>query len=45
MKGVKVNMDYVNCVLLVVILVLVIVCCVQQNKNIEPALVLNNNRA
>jgi len=43
MKDVKVNMDYVNCVLLVVILVLVVVCYVQQNKNVEQALVLNNN--
>jgi hypothetical protein len=30
MKGLKINMDYVNCVLLVVILVLVIVCCVKR---------------
>ena len=30
MKGLKINMDVVNCVLLVVILVLVIVCCVKR---------------
>lgn len=30
MKGFKINMDVVNCVLLVVILVLVIVCCVKR---------------
>ena len=32
MKGLKVNMDMVNCVLLVVVLVLVIVCCVNREK-------------
>jgi hypothetical protein len=33
MKGLKVNMDMVNCALLVVVLVLVIVCCVRKNEN------------
>ena len=32
MIGIKINMDYVNCVLLVVILVLVIVCYVRKNE-------------
>lgn len=38
MKGLKVNIDMVNCVLLVVILVLVIMCHVK-NRNVENALV------
>ena len=33
MKGLKVNMDMVNCALLVVILVLVVVCCARKNEN------------
>ena len=37
MKDVKVNMNYVNCVLLVVILVLVVVCCMNKSKdNFKP---------
>jgi hypothetical protein len=38
MKGFKINMDVVNCVLLVVILVLVIVCCVKREgfKGVAP---------
>jgi hypothetical protein len=35
MKGIKVNMEMVNCALLVVILVLVVVCCVRKNENYE----------
>jgi hypothetical protein len=30
MKGLKVNMNYVNCALLVVVLILVVVCCVKK---------------
>ena len=33
MKGLKVNMEMVNCALLVVVLVLVIVCCVRKNAH------------
>ena len=36
MKGVKLNMDHANCVLLVVILVLVIYCVVKQNEGFVP---------
>jgi len=32
MKGVKINMDLVNCVLLVIILILVIVCCFKRER-------------
>lgn len=35
MKGLKVNMDMVNCVLLIVILVLVVVCCARKNENYD----------
>jgi hypothetical protein len=38
MKGLKVNIDMVNCTLLTIILVLVIVCYLQ-NRNVENALV------
>jgi hypothetical protein len=35
MKGVKMNLETVNCVLLVVILALVIYCVVKQNENFD----------
>lgn len=37
MKGLKINMDVVNCVLLVIILVLVIVCCVKREGFKDPS--------
>jgi len=37
MKGLKINMDVVNCVLLVIILVLVIVCCVKREGFQAPS--------
>jgi hypothetical protein len=36
MKGVKINMDLVNCVLLVIILILVIVCCFKRERFSAP---------
>lgn len=33
MKGVKVNLEMVNCVLLLVILGLTVTCCVKQKDN------------
>jgi hypothetical protein len=44
MKGLKVNMNMVNCALLVVILVLVVMCYVQ-NRNVENALVTVTEQA
>ena len=35
MKGMKVNMEIVNTVLLVVILALVVWCCVKQSENFD----------
>ena len=46
MKGVKMNLETVNCVLLVVILALVIYCVVKQNEGFEeynPSQVKGNN--
>jgi len=36
MKAVKMDMDIVNCVLLIVILALVIYCCVKQGESFYP---------
>ena len=36
MKAVKMDMDVVNCVLLIVILALVIYCCVKQGESFFP---------
>ena len=44
MKGLKVNMEMVNCSLLVIILILVVVCHVQ-NRNVENALVTVTEQA
>ena len=44
MKGLKVNIDMINCALLVVILVLVVVCHVK-NRNVENALVTVTEQA
>jgi hypothetical protein len=44
MKGLKVNINMVNCALLAVILVLVVVCYVQ-NRNVENILVTVKEQA
>tara|TARA_B100001142_G_C13786327_1_gene443184 strand:- start:108 stop:242 length:135 start_codon:yes stop_codon:yes gene_type:complete len=44
MKAVKMNMDVVNCVLLVVILALVIYCVVKQNESFQGITLKNENK-
>ena len=44
MKAVKMDMDVVNCVLLIVILALVIYCCVKQGESFSAYTTSDSNK-